>query len=72
MLLLLKDCYEPDFDLGIVEIDTSLDYKYIDSIFKDALDIAKQEVGCWQTDDVVERLPKEWNARFISYYDVYL
>lgn len=59
--------------LAVISIQTTLDAETIQQIFDNAKNIARKETGGeWQTQDVIDRLPKEWNAQPVNDAEVWI
>jgi hypothetical protein len=67
-ILILK---EDDYVLDVLSIETDLDYEGISKEVAKAKDKAIEDYSCeYQTSDVINNLPEEWNIESADSYEI--
>ena len=71
--IIIHDEDEKGYILSTISVETDLDGDTIQKIFDLAKRAAYRDTGGeWQTADVIERLPKEWNVRIVNDVEVWI
>ena len=72
-IVIIHDEDERGYILDTISIETSLDGESIQKVFNQAKEKAKEDFpNEWQTYDVIENLPREWNAKVVNDVEVWI
>ena len=71
--IIIHDQDEKGYILDTIQIETNLDGERIQKAFDQAKAAAQKEYPYeWQTCDIIDRLPKEWNAKRLNDVEVWI
>lgn len=72
-IIIIHDEDERGYILDTISIETPLDGESIQKVFAQAKEKAKEDFpNEWQTCDIIENLPKEWNVQIVNDVEIWV